>query len=161
MIILIKENHGNCLSVIENIEATRSLLKASTCIIGVEGYDYTPPATISERSRIRENPAFAKKLNSEYGNIVFGVDSRSLCDEIECDLYDKKYKEAAAHPNQHKRSAVFLENLLSLLKTKPNSQIGVVCAGARHVDDITTILNGDARYQGCGFVVFESTSYTA
>jgi hypothetical protein len=73
----------------------------------------------------------------------------------------KKHPDVASHPHQAERSKLFIRRLIDIIRQRTGDDVGILCAGARHINDAYEIIQSDPDFQNFGAVVFESKSYNA
>ena len=151
-VFLIDEFHPSDPLIDDNISIAKTLIRiAGVTLIGVEG-------CAGDRISIQDlkNPFLGRCFGGRHrftvamlgcsGLEVVGVDSPELCGQIEEDCLQGKWT-AGNHPSEVLRSAYMAKTIIEKLRARGGTQAVILNGGARHNDDIQTIVLGANRDQ--------------
>ena len=151
-VFLFDEHHPSDALLEDNIAIAKALIRiAGVTLIGVEG---CAGDRISRRDLMCPIPnrhfggrhLFTSAMLACPGMEIVGVDSPELCEMIKSDCEQGKSK-PGNHPAEELRSEHMVRTIIQKLQARGNVKAAILNAGARHNDDIQTIVVGAKRNQ--------------
>jgi len=151
-VFLFDEHHPSDALINDNIAIAKELIRiASVTLVGVEG---CAGDRILPRDLICPNPnkhfggrhLFTSAMLACPGIEIVGVDSPELCRQIEDDCRQGEFT-PGNHPNEKLRSEHIVRTIIQKIQARKNVKAVILNTGARHNDDIQTIVMGEKRSQ--------------